>query len=95
MDTELQHKTLRVNGQRVHLVEIGAGPMVLRCTASPNAGIPGSISFGSSRMRVTGSSLLIRGYGRSSKPSAVHDYRITELVAIWRQSCTSSARRPQ
>ncbi|HZZ49641.1 MAG TPA: alpha/beta hydrolase [Pseudonocardia sp.] len=81
MDDRFTHRTVQAGRQRVHLVEAGTGPLVLMCHGFPE-------SWYSWRHQLTALSeagyravaMDMRGYGRSGKPLAVTDYRITELV---------------
>jgi pimeloyl-ACP methyl ester carboxylesterase len=76
------HVTVTVDGQRIHLVEEGDGPLVLLIHGFPESWycwrkqIPALADAG---FRVA--ALDMRGYGRSGKPKAVDAYRVTELVA--------------
>ncbi|HEY1973128.1 MAG TPA: alpha/beta hydrolase [Pseudonocardia sp.] len=82
MDDRFSAQTVRANGQRIHLVSAGSGPLVLFCHGFPE-------SWHSWRHQLTALAdagyravaLDMRGYGRSAKPPSVSDYRITELVA--------------
>jgi pimeloyl-ACP methyl ester carboxylesterase len=82
MDSQLRHRNLSANGQRIHAVEAGTGPLVLLVHGFPE-------TWYSWRHQLTALSeagyravaIDQRGYGRSSKPQQIHDYRITELVA--------------
>jgi pimeloyl-ACP methyl ester carboxylesterase len=82
MDERLVSRIVFAGDQRVHLVEAGSGPLVLMCHGFPE-------SWYSWRHQLTALAdagyhavaMDMRGYGRSGKPTAVSDYRITELVA--------------
>jgi pimeloyl-ACP methyl ester carboxylesterase len=82
LDSRFTGRTVVANGQRIHLVEAGQGPLVVLCHGLPE-------SWYSWRHQLTGLAdagyravaLDMRGYGRSSRPPHIHDYRITELVA--------------
>lgn len=71
-----------VGGNRVHCVEAGAGPLVLLVHGFPESWyswrhqLPALADAG---FRVV--AIDVRGYGRSSKPLAVEDYRMVRLVA--------------
>ncbi|ACU96887.1 alpha/beta fold hydrolase [Saccharomonospora viridis] len=75
-------RTVTANGQRFHYAEQGEGPLVLLLHGFPESWhswshqIPMIAEAG---YRAVAPDL--RGYGRSSKPRRVDDYRITELVA--------------
>ena len=71
-----------VAGARVHCVEAGEGPLVILVHGFPESWyswrhqIPAIAAAG---FRVV--AIDVRGYGRSSKPLAVEDYRMVRLVA--------------
>ncbi len=71
-----------VAGSRVHCVEAGEGPLVILVHGFPESWyswrhqIPAIAAAG---FRVV--AIDVRGYGRSSKPLAVEDYRMVRLVA--------------
>jgi pimeloyl-ACP methyl ester carboxylesterase len=71
-----------VAGTRIHCVEAGTGPLVLLVHGFPESWyswrhqIPVLADAG---YRVV--AIDVRGYGRSSKPIAVEDYRMVRLVA--------------
>lgn len=81
LDDRFTSRILYANGQRLHAVETGEGPLVLFCHGFPE-------SWYSWRHQMTALAahgyravaLDMRGYGRSSKPSEIHEYRITALV---------------
>jgi pimeloyl-ACP methyl ester carboxylesterase len=74
--------TVRANGQRIHLVEAGEGPLVLLLHGFPESWyswrhqLVALREAGYRAVAMTG-----RGYGRSSKPPDMAAYRVTELVA--------------
>jgi pimeloyl-ACP methyl ester carboxylesterase len=69
-------------GTRIHCVEAGEGPLVLMIHGFPESWyswrhqIPALAEAGYRAVAVD-----VRGYGRSSKPLAVEDYRMVRLVA--------------
>lgn len=71
-----------VSGTRIHCVEAGEGPLVLLIHGFPESWyswrhqIPALAAAG---YRVV--AIDVRGYGRSSKPAAIEDYRMVRLVA--------------
>lgn len=71
-----------VDGTRVHCVEAGEGPLVLLVHGFPESWyswrhqIPAIAAAG---YRVA--AIDVRGYGRSSKPQAIEEYRMLRLVA--------------
>ncbi|MCX6522881.1 MAG: alpha/beta hydrolase [Actinobacteria bacterium] len=74
--------TVRVGDHRVHCVEAGEGPLVLLVHGFPESWyswrhqIPAIAAAGFRTVAID-----VRGYGRSSKPLAVEDYRMVRLVA--------------
>ena len=82
MDPRFTSRTVTANNQRIHLVEAGEGPMVLFVHGFPELWY--SWRHQLSALADAGYRAVAvdqRGYGRSSKPPHIHDYRITELVA--------------
>ncbi|MFG3280541.1 alpha/beta fold hydrolase [Streptomyces sp. NPDC048111] len=79
--TELTHRTVRAPGGRIHLVEQGAGPLVLLVHGFPESWyswrhqLPALAAAGHRAVAVD-----VRGYGRSSRPSAASAYRMLDLV---------------
>src|SRR4051794_1936288 len=76
------HKTVSANGQRIHLVEHGEGPLVLLIHGFPESWHSWSLqipALAAAGYRVVAPDM--RGYGRSSKPADVEAYAVTELVA--------------
>jgi pimeloyl-ACP methyl ester carboxylesterase len=70
------------NGQRIHVVTQGHGPLVVLVHGFPESWYSWRhqlTPLAEAGYRVAAPDM--RGYGRSAKPLAVHDYRITELVA--------------
>jgi pimeloyl-ACP methyl ester carboxylesterase len=82
VDSTLTDRVVFVNGQRIHLVEAGDGPMVLLVHGHPELWYSWRHqlrALSEAGYRVV--AVDKRGYGRSSKPRGIHDYRVTELVA--------------
>ncbi|WP_405791768.1 alpha/beta fold hydrolase [Streptomyces sp. NBC_01506] len=77
-----QHRLVDVPGGRIHLVEQGTGPLVLLVHGFPESWyawrhqLPALAAAGYRAVAID-----VRGYGRSSKPSAVEDYRMLAHVA--------------
>ncbi|HEX7826684.1 MAG TPA: alpha/beta hydrolase [Mycobacterium sp.] len=80
--SEWESRTVRANGQRIHLRIAGtSGPIVLLCHGFPESwyswrhqlDVLAAAGFRAVAMDM-------RGYGRSSKPTEVSAYRMTELV---------------
>ncbi len=73
---------MRVGDHRIHCVEAGDGPLVLLVHGFPESWyswrhqIPALAAAGYRTVAID-----VRGYGRSSKPLAVDDYRMVRLVA--------------
>ena len=80
--TELQHRTVETNGIRMHMVEQGAGPLVVLCH-----GFPGSWYSWRHQLRALAAAGFravapdMRGYGRTDRPQEIEQYRMVgELV---------------
>ncbi|GAA2204495.1 alpha/beta hydrolase [Nonomuraea monospora] len=76
------HRLVEVPGGRIHLVEQGAGPLVLLVHGFPESWyswrhqLPALAAAGFRAVAVD-----VRGYGRSSAPARVADYRMLAHVA--------------
>ncbi|MFF3311912.1 alpha/beta fold hydrolase [Streptomyces sp. NPDC002952] len=76
-----RHRTIETSGVRLHLVEQGAGPLVLLVHGFPGSWyawrhqLPALAAAGYRAV-----ALDVRGYGRSSTPSATDEYRMRALV---------------
>ncbi|MES9509178.1 alpha/beta hydrolase [Streptomyces sp. NPDC000609] len=76
------HRTVAAPAGRLHLVEQGTGPLVLLVHGFPESWyswrhqLPALAAAGYRAV-----ALDVRGYGRSSKPSAPQEYRMRALVA--------------
>src|ERR1700719_991114 len=79
---ELKHRTVLANGIRIHLVEAGAGPLVLM-----GHGFPESWYSWRHQLHALADAgyhavaIDVRGYGRSSSPAAIDEYRMMKHVA--------------
>lgn len=77
-----QSKVVRVNGIRLHYVEAGTGPLALLIHGFPESWyswrhqLPALADAGYRAVAID-----VRGYGRSSAPTAVEDYRMLRHVA--------------
>ncbi|MES9555551.1 MULTISPECIES: alpha/beta fold hydrolase [unclassified Streptomyces] len=77
-----RHRTVAAPAGRLHLVEQGTGPLVLLVHGFPESWyswrhqLPALAAAGYRAV-----ALDVRGYGRSSKPSAPQEYRMRALVA--------------
>ncbi|MQS17109.1 alpha/beta hydrolase [Streptomyces kaniharaensis] len=80
-DTELSHRLVPSPGGRIHLAEQGTGPLVLLVH-----GFPESWYSWRHQLRALAEAgyravaVDVRGYGRSSKPTATDAYRMLDLV---------------
>ncbi|TLS46271.1 alpha/beta hydrolase [Streptomyces montanus] len=78
---DLTHRLVPSPAGRIHLVEQGSGPLVLLVHGFPESWyswrhqLPALAAAGYRAVAVD-----VRGYGRSSKPDAVHAYRMLDLV---------------
>jgi pimeloyl-ACP methyl ester carboxylesterase len=71
-----------IGGGRVHCVEAGDGPLVLMVHGFPESWYSWRHQLPRSRRpAIRAVAIDVRGYGRSSKPLAVEDYRMVRLVA--------------
>ncbi len=78
---ELEHRVVTANGIRIHLVEAGKGPLVLMVHGFPE-------SWYSWRHQLhaladagfRAAAIDVRGYGRSSAPAAIDEYRMMKHV---------------
>lgn len=77
-----ESRNVRANGQRMHLRIAGSsGPLVLLCHGFPESWYSWRHQLDAlAAAGYRAAAMDMRGYGRSSKPAAVTDYRITELV---------------
>ncbi len=79
--SELEHRIVSANGVRLHCVACGAGPTVILVHGFPESWyswrhqLPALAAAGYRAVAVD-----VRGYGRSSKPTAVADYRMLKMV---------------
>ncbi|SEL87630.1 alpha/beta fold hydrolase [Streptacidiphilus jiangxiensis] len=77
----LTHRSVPSSGNRIHLVELGAGPLVLLVHGFPESWyswrhqLPALAAAGYRAVAID-----VRGYGRSSEPTATDAYRMLELV---------------
>lgn len=78
---DLEHHSIAVNGIRLHYVACGSGPTVILVHGFPESWyswrhqLPALADAGYRAVAVD-----VRGYGRSSKPTAVADYRMVNKV---------------
>src|SRR5713226_1862839 len=79
---EVKHRIVEANGIRMHLAEQGTGPLVVLCHGFPESWYSWRHQLGAlADAGYRAVALDMRGYGRTSKPVSVHEYRMTELVA--------------
>ena len=80
--TEIKHRSVSANNIRIHLAEMGEGPTVLMIHGFPESWyswreqLPVLANAGYHAVAMD-----VRGYGRSSKPTRVEDYRMLQKVA--------------
>ncbi len=78
----LVHRTEHVNGIELHAVELGEGPLVLLVHGFPESWyswrfqLPALAEAGYRAVAID-----VRGYGRSSRPERIEDYRMLRHVA--------------
>lgn len=79
--SEISHRTVSSNNIRLHIAEAGTGPTVLLIHGFPESWyswrhqLPALAQAGYHAV-----ALDVRGYGRSSKPTTVPDYRMVKKV---------------
>lgn len=79
---EPRHRVVPTNGIRIHLVEQGEGPLILLVHGFPESWyswrhqLPVLAEAGFRAVAID-----VRGYGRSSRPERIEDYRILKHVA--------------
>jgi pimeloyl-ACP methyl ester carboxylesterase len=77
----MRHRIVGTNGIRIHCVEEGEGPLVLLVHGFPESWyswrhqLPAIAAAGYHAVAID-----VRGYGRSSRPRAIDDYRMTRMV---------------
>ena len=82
MSPPIQHRSVAANGIRIHFAECGSGPVVLFVHGFPESWyswryqLPALAAAGYRAVAMD-----VRGYGRSSKPARVADYRMLQKVA--------------
>src|SRR5580704_11469841 len=79
---ELKHRIVAANGIRIHLVEAGTGPLVLMVHGFPESWYSWRHqlhAFADAGYRAA--AIDVRGYGRSSAPTGIDEYRMTKHVA--------------
>jgi pimeloyl-ACP methyl ester carboxylesterase len=79
---ELKHRVVAANGIRIHLVEAGTGPLVLMVHGFPESWYSWRHqlhAFADAGYRAA--AIDVRGYGRSSAPTGIDEYRMTKHVA--------------
>src|SRR5918998_3916522 len=82
MASEQRSRIVPVAGGRIHLVEQGTGPLVLLVHGFPESWyswrhqLPALAGAGYRAVAID-----VRGYGRSSKPVAIDEYRLVRHVA--------------
>lgn len=77
----MEHLTLDAGGVRIHAVSEGDGPLVLMIHGFPESWYSWRHQLGPlASAGYQAVAIDVRGYGRSSKPTAIDAYRLTELV---------------
>jgi pimeloyl-ACP methyl ester carboxylesterase len=80
--TELRHHTVAGRDVRLHVVEVGEGPLVLFVHGFPESWYSWRHQLGAvADAGFRAVALDVRGYGRSSAPGPVDAYRMTQHVA--------------
>ena len=79
--SDIKHLSVNSNGIRIHLAECGSGPLVIFVHGFPESWyswryqLPAVAAAGYRAVAID-----VRGYGRSSAPAAVEDYRMVKKV---------------
>ena len=79
--SEIKHRSVDSNGIRIHVAECGEGPLVVLVHGFPESWyswryqLPSLADAGYRAVAID-----VRGYGRSSAPKAVEDYRMVKKV---------------
>jgi pimeloyl-ACP methyl ester carboxylesterase len=79
--SDIKHSRVNSNGIRIHLAECGTGPLVIFVHGFPESWyswryqLPAIAAAGYRAVAID-----VRGYGRSSAPAAVEDYRMVKKV---------------
>lgn len=83
MSDKFVSQTVHANGQRIHVVTAGeSGPLILLCHGFPESWYSWRYQLHAlSEAGYRVAAMDMRGYGRSSKPTDISAYRISELVA--------------
>ena len=78
---DVRHRVVASNGIRLHIAECGEGPTVLLIHGFPESWYSWRYqlpALGAAGYHAV--ALDVRGYGRSSKPTTVPDYRMLKMV---------------
>ncbi|MBV1878419.1 MAG: alpha/beta hydrolase [Pseudomonadales bacterium] len=79
---EIKHRNFAVNNIRIHIAEAGVGPTVLMIHGFPESWYSWRNQLQAlAEQGYHAVAMDVRGYGRSSKPSQVEDYRMLKIVA--------------
>jgi pimeloyl-ACP methyl ester carboxylesterase len=79
--SDIKHSSVNSNGIRIHFAECGTGPLVIFVHGFPESWyswryqLPAIAAAGYRAVAID-----VRGYGRSSAPAAVEDYRMVKKV---------------
>jgi pimeloyl-ACP methyl ester carboxylesterase len=81
MTTEPTHRTVETNGIRMHLAEMGTGPLVVLCHGFPESWYSWRHqlrALAAAGFRVVAPDM--RGYGGTDRPEAIDQYTLFHLV---------------
>src|SRR5216683_1725592 len=81
MTTEITHRTVETNGIRMHLAEMGQGPLVVLCHGFPESWY--SWRHQLEALAEAGYRAVapdMRGYGQTDRPEAIDQYTLLHLV---------------
>jgi pimeloyl-ACP methyl ester carboxylesterase len=79
---KFESQMVTTGNYRTHLVTQGSGPLVLLLHGFPQVWYAWRHQLTAlAEAGYRAAAIDLRGYGRSSKPRHIHDYRVTEYVA--------------
>ncbi len=79
----IKERQIRAGGYRINLLEAGEGPLVLFLHGYPETSYSWRVQLAATAAAgYHAVAIDLLGYGRSSRPSRIDEYRITNLVQI-------------
>ncbi len=78
---EVTHRMIETNGIRLHVAEQGEGPLVILCHGFPECWYSWRHQLGAlAKAGFHAVALDLRGYGRSERPTKIHNYTILDDI---------------